>query len=110
MNKYATGAAQLLGAIALAALCIGLAFSNIDLSRVWPVWSTAFLYGYLCYLTRSLWKRKLYWPLLACCLAAHVAVTVAVQRAYPHTPLAYYVLFGSLEAGGVYLLLLAATG
>ncbi|SPE22129.1 exported hypothetical protein [Acidobacteriia bacterium SbA2] len=65
MNKVAIGAAQLLGAIALAGLCIALAFSKIEPSKLWPVWFTALLYGYLCYLSRSLWRRRLYWLVLA---------------------------------------------
>jgi hypothetical protein len=110
MRKVVIASLQLLAALVCAGAFIALAFSKIDPAKVWRVWFTAILYGYLCYLTRSLWQRKLYWLLLAGCVAAHVAILVAVQRTYPHIPLPYYVLFGSIEAGGVYLLLLAVTG
>ncbi|SPE22127.1 hypothetical protein SBA2_10066 [Acidobacteriia bacterium SbA2] len=44
------------------------------------------------------------------CLGAHVAILVLVQRANPRIPLPYYVLFGSVEAGVVYWLVLAVAG
>jgi len=108
MKKAAVAGLQLLGAVVFSGLCISLAFSKIGLSKVWVVWFTAFLYGYLCYLSRAFWRRKLYWVLLMGCVFAHVAILLAVQRAYPDLSLFYYVFVGSVEGAVVYWLVLAA--
>jgi len=106
MSKAAVGILQLLAALAFAGVCIALAFSKIDPTKVWTAWFTIMVFGFLCYESRRLWGRRLYWAVVAACLFAHLMILLAVQRAYPHLSLFYYVFFGSIEAAGLYLLLL----
>ena len=108
MRRIAVSIVQLLGAVAFAGLCIALAFSQIDLAKIWPIWFTAFLFGYLCYLTRGFWKKRLYWAIFVACLLVHLAILLAVMKAFPHLGLLYYGVFGSIEGAAIYRVLLGA--
>lgn len=110
MRRPVTWFIQVLGALLFAGLCIYLAFSPIDLERLWPVWFTVFLFGVLSWETRRFWRQKLYWIILVTALAFHLSALLTVRELYPSLSLISYVVFGSLEAGAIVWILFAFCG
>jgi len=69
---------------------------------------TSVIFGLAVYKTKDNWKCGRYWMALVGCLIVHFALLYAVRIYVAEFPLALLGVFGALESGGIFWILLTA--
>ena len=106
-KRFAVGALQLAVTLALTALLLYLALV-VRMNSKWITLliMTAGIFGLAIYETRDKWQDWRYWVTVLACLIVHFALIVAGQKYLAGLPTAILGVFGTLESGGIFWILL----
>lgn len=110
-SKAAVGTLQLVATLALTALALYLLFTGrISAGVLRFLFFTSIIFGLAVWETRDKWEHRRYWLMLVACLAIHFILIVVIRTYLAEFPMVIWGVLGTIEAAGVFWILLSVGG
>ena len=97
LRKLLFNVGQLLGALAIVSLCLGLMLIGVDAKWVALGFFTVFVFGGVVYINKNFWRKGWFWILFSVLLSVHCVIYIVVLMHRARWPLVNYALLIPLE-------------
>jgi len=110
-SKATVGALQLVATLAVTAVGLYLLLSGrISSGMLRLLFFTSIIFGLAVWETRDSWEHRRYWFVLVVCLTLHFMAVAAIRAYLPQFPMVIWGILGTIEAAGVFWILLSVGG